>query len=187
MDERYYDRDDWMNDHNTRAAEIWEILKPNVDFSRKTVFDIGCGHGDLLWRYYNAGAKRVLGIDCNGKIAMEARERARDHTPRGAAITVLIADIEDWLNWDIYDIIVSLSVLPYIKDPISLLEKMYTHSRDATIIECQYTGDGPGYYGVHNDMDMQAVLESIWEEAVAIGKTKVEIRDKYRTIWKCTK
>lgn len=176
-----------MKDHNTRATEIWEILKSNVDFSRKTVFDIGCGHGDLLWRYYDAGAKRVFGVDCNGKIAVAARERVHQHCPRGAPINVLIADIEDWLNWDVWDIVVCMSVLPYIKNPMALLEKMYTHSREATIIECQYTGDGPGYPGVHNDMDMQAILESVWEDAVAIGKTHVEIRDKYRTIWLCTK
>lgn len=176
-----------MNDHNTRATEQWEIINAHVDFSRKTVFDIGCGHGDLLWRYYDAGAKRVLGVDCNGKIAVAARERVHQHCPRGAPINVLIADIEEWLNWDMWDITVCLSVLPYIKNPGALFEKMYTHTRRDTIIECQYKGDGPGYAGIYDDSDMKKLLENTWANVVAIGKTKVEIRERHRTIWLCTK
>ena len=37
-------------------------------YSGKTVFDIGCGRGDLLWRYYEAGALQVLGVDRNRKV-----------------------------------------------------------------------------------------------------------------------
>ena len=115
-----------------------------------------------------------------------AHARAHQHCPHGALIGVLTADIERWLNWSTWDIIVCLSVLPYIKLPIDLLNKISIHSREA-IIECQYVGDGPGFDDVHNDNDMKSVLGQIWANVTSIGETEVKIRDKWRTVWHCTK
>jgi SAM-dependent methyltransferase len=51
-----------INDHNpTSAKEIVPIL---IDmFSPKNVIDVGCGLGDWLLVFKDAGAERILGID----------------------------------------------------------------------------------------------------------------------------
>ena len=50
-------------DTNTRAESMWRIISQRVDFRQKSVVDLGCGHGEMLWRCYLAGAEEVRGIE----------------------------------------------------------------------------------------------------------------------------
>ena len=85
-----------------------------------------------------------------------------------------------------YDIGICFSVLPYLKKPASFLYKMKKLC-ELCLIECQYDGDGPGFSFIKSDATMAAYLYGVgFREIVPIGKTYVEGRNKYRTIWMCS-
>jgi len=130
--------------HNQRAAELWMIVSAAVDFECKTVVDLGCGYGDLLWRIKEAGAKRVLGVDRDPKAIAYAEALAANH---GQQIETEIIDLETWLTESHYfDVALAFSSLVYVRcdDGLrGLLRRVKALSGEA-LIEMQYFGDGPG-------------------------------------------
>ena len=56
-----------MKVHNTRSPEQWKILSGAVDWNGKTVIDLGCGYGDILFMAHEHGAYCV-GIDRNEQV-----------------------------------------------------------------------------------------------------------------------
>lgn len=178
--------------HNKRANEQWQIISSHIDFDNKTVLDLGCGYGDILALCQQSGAN-VLGIEQDKEICKYLKNNW---------ILVINCDLEKWiqkvsakldtsvLEWleepvIHFDIVICFSVLPYLNNPDAVLRWIADHS-DIALIECQYAGDGPGFSGIKNDNDMQKWLFEVgWQSAEAIGKTLVDYRNKYRTIWCC--
>ena len=57
---------------------------------------------------------------------------------------------------------------------------------DTSVIECQYSGDGPGPHELRDDQDMRYVLAAAgWNDAEVIGGSVVEDRGAVRTMWRC--
>ena len=113
-----------IHEHNTRAPAMWEFIEENVDFDGKSVLDAGCGYGDMLWRAYKAGARIVFGFDSDKHIVWSVGERLDSYGYKGKPIHVHNVDIsnwnERWPGW--HDIVICFSVLPYLEDPIHVLE-----------------------------------------------------------------
>jgi hypothetical protein len=82
------------------------------------------------------------------------------------------------------DTAICTSVLPYLKDPSGFLAKL-AHRYENAIIECQYDGDGPGFGHIKSDEDMASYLLDYFSVSKAIGKTRIEDRNRDRTIWLC--
>lgn len=174
-------------DKNTRAAEMWRIINAHVDFKDKKVLDAGCGQGDFLWRMYEAGASYVIGVDADPGTVAAVRERLKDHGYGDAPIRVEVFDLEEWTrtSWRFQDVVLSLSVLPYMKDMHQTLRNLYVCS-EVVIIELQYWGDGKGLPIVKDDDDMRELLKwAGWSRIESIGATLVQGRGKMRTIWRC--
>lgn len=72
----------------TEIAVIHEL----VDFSGKTLLEIGCGDGRMTWRYAEQTAS-VLALDTN----QEKIERAIRNTPEAlrSKVRFMVADITD--------------------------------------------------------------------------------------------
>lgn len=176
--------------YNTRADKIWEQIDKIVDFTDKTVLDVGCGRGDLMMRAWQSGARAVYGID-NSKIEIkEARLRSWNMVKEGAMLFFVEKNVESWNNkWPgFHDIVICTSVLPYLIDPDKLLENISRDS-DIAIIECQYAGDGPGFEYIEHDDDMKNWLHASggWFSVLKIGSTDVESRPGVsRSIWMCS-
>ena len=167
---------------NQRADEMWRIIEQSAEFEGKTVLDLGCGHGDMLWRAGAAGAKDVLGVDSDERICLDLRESSADVDN----FSVLQYDINRLDSFLHSDIIFCFSVLPYLIDPDNTLHWIRGHS-DMAFLEIQYAGDGPGFDHIHNDDDMRLWLEKIGCQKIeAIGRTHTRIRPAWRTIWKCS-
>jgi SAM-dependent methyltransferase len=164
--------------HNTRSPEQWEIISRHVDFKGKTVLDLGCGKGDILFRAFEAGAQ-VTGIDNNP----EQIRYIKDAMPE---VNVAVDDIAFMIMQSKVDIIICFSVLPYLKLPSNMLLWINFHS-DVALIECQYAGDGPGLSFLKGNNDMRAWLLEAgqFEKVQVIGHTFVEGRNKNRFIWMC--
>jgi SAM-dependent methyltransferase len=170
--------------HNTRAPAQWDIISQHIDFAGKTVLDLGCGGGDILFRCKLANAK-AIGVDKNTFLL---HKRAAEY---GIFIDRITGgDIGELCTepppFDI-DIVICFSVLPYLDNPTNILDWIRNHSEIA-LIESQYDGDGPGfpYTRIEDDVDFETFLRGCGFQSIkSIGKTLVEDRDKWRTIWMC--
>ncbi len=178
--------------YNKRFPEIWWIITKETDFKNKVIVDVGCGGGDLVKAVFKAQARRVYGfdLDVNNSIF-----KFNNRVP----LNVILCedDINGWGNeWpDLrngtnhkgdsrIDILTCFSVLPYLDDPAKIVRKLRSMAH-TVLIEMQYRGDGPGQL-IKNDEEMFIWLKKQGFNTVEnIGKTFVEDRDKYRTIWCC--
>ena len=68
------------------------VIQKLVDFSNKTVLEVGCGDGRMTWRYAEQTAS-VLALDTN----KERIEHATRNTPAAlqSKVRLLVADITD--------------------------------------------------------------------------------------------
>lgn len=173
--------------YNQRFPEIWQILTQHIDFTGKTLLDIGCGYGDLIKAAYQDGAT-VYGLDRDFPNELKAI-----HYPD--RFYLIRDDINWWTDNDYpfkrgknknsrIDILTCFSVLPYLKNMLETLS-YFKQIAPMVVIECQYYGDGPGLLFIQNDEDMRRVLDSYWPVVSKIGQTFVDGRNKYRSIWLC--
>lgn len=165
--------------HNTRAPEQWRIISQHVNFEDKTVLDLGCGCGDLMYRAWKAGASEIHGADNNSKIIVAF---PLDFHTYQIDIDKMVGDNISTYS---FDIIVCFSVLPYLDNPAATLRWIRDHSTQA-LIECQLAGDGPGFDWLKSPQDMRRWLDSIgWQSVERIGETVVKDRGTKRGIWLC--
>ena len=95
--------------------------------------------------------------------------------------------VENVSIWDMVDVTFCFSLLPYVDRPTDLLLNMRKFS-EVSFIECQYSGDGPGFEWIKNDIDMLRWLERVgWKSVSKLGRTRVSYRNVDRTIWMCEK
>lgn len=177
-----------FKDTNTRARQMWEVISQNVDFRKKYVIDLGCGHGEMLWRCVLAGAEYVVGCDKEQK--PNARELAMIYPEIKLIETDLNVAVNHgtpyWLRERAWDIALCFSVLPYLDDPHRALKWMAKNFPEV-LLEIQYEPE-PYNICTRNDEQTFSVLRRAGFEVVyQIGQSYVESRDVYRTIWKCQK
>lgn len=177
------------DDVNTRAEAMWDIVKRSVDFRGKSVIDLGCGHGEMLWRAYIAGAINVTGTDKNWE---NMPEHLSIFYPE--EFHIVKGDLNKITNgsypwYDVDDIAICFSVLPYLDNPFGFASWMAKTFQEC-LIEVQYYPE-PYNIGdnIRSDEDMQYWLEEAgFSNTIPLGKTEVRIRfPHYRTIWYCTR
>jgi len=91
----------------------FEQLTPNIDFTDKTVLDIGCNTGMLGYLALQAGARQVTGIDTD----ISTIEQARKIFPE----LIFRCEQAEEVHGN-YDIIIASGMLHYIKDLDTLFE-----------------------------------------------------------------
>ena len=178
-------------DQNTRAEAMWRIISQEVDFRKQRVIDLGCGTGDFLWRVYVAGAEIVIGVDNKEKVEPIFVDDRED--PDG-----MMPAVNGVFNWDInkmiyetpsnyimtFDIVFCFSVLPYL-DTIPATLQWMSSNFPLCLIEAQYDPE-PYNVGIASDIGMaQLLVNNGFSDVKPIGKTYVDIRDTWRTIWRC--
>lgn len=174
------------NEHNTRAAQQWEIISRAVDFRGKRVIDLGCGYGDLVYRAMTADAEYVRGVD---KDLSPIPERQLWDDERTLRASFELIDLDEFVagGWGFtppFDVAVCMSVLPYLRDLRAALGWMAARF-PTSIIECQYWGDGPGPAFIRSDDDMRELLRRSWAYVEMLGGTFVKDRGAIRSIWLC--
>lgn len=181
-------------EHNTQAGEQWVIVSRYVNFTDKRVIDLGCGHGDLVYRAADAGAAFVMGADKDLAHIPADERQVWDkpfEDPESWALRLVFEqmDIDELVkkHWGFrpaYDIGLCMSVLPYLRDFTGTLRWM-ARSFETTIIECQYRGDGPGPAFIPDDDEMRRRLLGSWGYVLMLGGTFVKERRVIRSIWLC--
>lgn len=175
------------DDINTRAIAMWSVISRFVDFRGKSVFDLGCGGGDFIWRSHVAGAYKVTGIDYYSMATKSVEVRVQ-HTKHGTKSVGTVETIREDLNlmkpeWKA-DIALCCSVLPYLDDPANFVLWM-SKQFDLSVVECQYAGDGPGFDFIRNTSDMKFWLGDTFDSVTLIGSSYLVAKDIYRDIWMC--
>ena len=192
-----------MQDINTRMGEIWNIVINEVDFSGKSVLDLGCGAGDFCRRAMIAGAGAIgYDRDCAVAIKRHGKESRRsdlfvDFVPRFSPTNeIMLAFYENDLDkmvreynpgydhsWG-YDIVSCFSVLPYLKNCEGFLRFVYAMGSQKFILETQYKGDRD--IDIENDEQMRKILYGVdWKTVRKIGSTTVKDGRYERSIWLC--
>ena len=168
--------------NNERAEHMWKIISHNYDFSQAvSAIDLGCCYGDMLVNLHEAGVRYIHGYEND----MDVYRIANNKVKGFPGVRLHLIDVEEngWF-WPKADIIFCFSVLPYLRRISEFLENV-KDAAQCTFIECQYAGDGPGLEHIKNDDDMFWFLNDYWGYTKPIGKTHIEGRDKWRTIWMC--
>ena len=179
-------------DQNKRAELMWRAISREVDFRRKKVIDLGCGTGDFLWRTWIAGARFTWGIERNYAVIKPFFEDTLDEEgkrPYSSQITIGIQDLNTMRGELIvdYDIAMCFSVLPYLDDPAKTVQWM-SDMFPLCIIEAQYEPEPYCMKRIGSDTGMtQFLLDNGFHKVRPIGKTYIDIRDTWRTIWLCQK
>lgn len=175
------------NEINTRMPEIWSAMS-EIDFQDKRIIDLGCGHGDLVWRIHKAGARTVWGVD-KELVMPEGPALSTKTIEEEFPVIFSQLDIDeqvekDWTFLPKFSIATCMSVLPYLNNIRRTLSWMAS-TFNTSIIECQYSGDGPGLIYLKDDHDMKTLLRTNWEKVEILGYSLVKERNKHRTIWLC--
>lgn len=165
---------------NSRAPKMWDIITSRVDFEGKSVIDLGCGTGDFLWRSKKAGARQVVGIDVDMDTCWTAKQNC---AKEGYAPVILTDDICLLENREEpFDVALCLSVIPYVANLPNLMVWMRDNAT-VSLVECPYSGDGPGPKNIKDDEDMAKILSIFWDNVEPIGTTDMGPRPGTRTIW----
>lgn len=110
------------------AARI--LIKNNIPkdkIQNKICLDVGCGIGNLLLAFSEAGAKKCVGIDTNLK------EFGDNHIDKlSDEFNILLHNIEfiesslQSLNYESsFDVVTCLDTIEHVQEPRSLIEQMY--------------------------------------------------------------
>ena len=113
-----------------------------MDWSGKTVLDVGCGTGMLVRGIAAKGATRVIGLDYADPAIKEARG-----IPHPDNIEFVTADIMSWTPPIRFDVIVTLGTMEHLDEPARFLRRMSEFLTDEgnIIIACPHFLNPRGY------------------------------------------
>lgn len=106
------------------TLDITKKVVDELDWSGKTVLEIGCGIGDTAAAIANAGASSVEACDYSDSAIKTANE---NHQIEGLSFSV--ASIEDTQGE--YDCIVMQEVIEHTDDPFATINKLSQHLKPA--------------------------------------------------------
>jgi len=119
-------------DHSKKIEAVYRI-----DVNQKKVLDIGCYYGLYSHEAVRRGAQRAVGVEINSDRYQAAKKLAElmdDH------VDIINGDIMDIDLDDQFDIVLFLSVLHHVLDPIVVMKRLSELSSEYVIVEfCSIT------------------------------------------------
>ncbi len=142
--------------------EFWRRIG-GVDFSGKSVLDIGCGHGALSVHVARQGASRVVGVDIDSARIEFARKNIELKYPEYSAVF----DFECCSLEDIggkFDIAISKDAFEHIEDLSAMMHNIAARLNDGGLL---ITGFSPLYFSPFGDHGRYLGLKIIpWLPAI---------------------
>lgn len=114
-------------DHSKKIAAIL----PD-DLSGMSVLDVGCYYGLYCHEAARRGARRILGVELNEERYMIARELARLWQD---GVEIRQGDIMEIDIPEKFDLILFLSVLHHVKDPVLVMRRLAELCTDTLVVE----------------------------------------------------
>ena len=107
-------------------------LKSCEPVKDRAFLDIGCGNGLYSIELAQRGAGKVIGLDISENMLTLAKENSKN-AGTSSIITFKKGDVLKMEIQDIFDISFAVGFFDYVKDPLPLLNKMKSISRDKVI------------------------------------------------------
>lgn len=128
-EDAFFSRFSGGQDQSENAAVVLSAL----DWTGRTVLDIGCGSGHTAAQIAGAGARQVTGIDYSEAAIRQARE-----THAADTLSFRVMDFGDWE--EAVDTVVSCGTLEHMDDPGKALRKMVELAGDGgtVLVTCPY-------------------------------------------------
>ena len=116
--------------------EEWQHLQIG-DLSGKSVLDIGAWDGWFSFRAEQAGANRVIALDCRDGEARRGFDLAREAL--GSSVEYVVADFmtNDLAGLGEFDVVLFLGVLYHLREPVIGLERLARLTRRLALIETE--------------------------------------------------
>ena len=101
----------------------------SIDFSNKTVLDVGCGYGQILSAIKSKYSAKVFGVEPSKKIAALGKKYFD--------IEIKPVVLEEYNSENKYDVVMCLHTLEHVNDPINFIEtlKQYLKPEGVMYIE----------------------------------------------------
>ena len=113
-------------------SDIYErfrlAMRYSGDIRRKTVLDLGCGTGRYAVEFAKGGAAKVVGVDFVKNVKEKARIMAGQEGV-GQICEFKAQDIFEYQPEEKFDIVISMGVFDYMKNPLAFLKRMLALSR----------------------------------------------------------
>ena len=111
------------NGHSKSVNRMFHILIENYFKSKDelSVLDLGCGNGWMV-REFSSHFPNIRGVGLDGSKNMI--DKARQINPSG---NYICKDINQWSPNDKYNLILSMEVMYYLKDPAKVLKNLYSN------------------------------------------------------------
>ncbi|MCK4830725.1 methyltransferase domain-containing protein [bacterium] len=112
------------------SPKIEAIFGSNVD--GKSVLDVGCYYGLYSHEAKKRGATQVVGVELNNERYAIAKEIAK---LMDDGVDIIQGDIMDVELGSKFDLVIFLSVLHHVKDPIAVIQRLANFCSDTVIVE----------------------------------------------------
>jgi len=130
------------------------------DFSGRSFVDVGSRYGDLCFEALRRGARKSLGIELDAERVQVARLRSK-------AINIpaefICEDVEELDTASLrFDVVSCRQVLHHLYNPLSVLQKLMSVTKERLIIEFALPGIGAFPYSVFNSAARATGMPVIW-------------------------
>lgn len=112
------------------SKKIEAIFKNSLE--KKSVLDVGCYYGLYAHEAKKRGASRVVGVELNKDRFAIAKEIAR---LMGDGVEIIQGDIMEVELGTKFDLVIFLSVLHHVRNPIVVMERLANLCSDTVIVE----------------------------------------------------
>jgi SAM-dependent methyltransferase len=113
--------DGWLR-HDMFERFDW-VMETAGGVGDSRICDIGCGSGRFVAELARRGARRVVGVD----VAPEMLRLASQHVAASgvaARCKFVLADVENWMTDERFDLVIAIGFWDYVEDPRSRLAKI---------------------------------------------------------------
>jgi len=104
------------------SAKTWERLSSIINFSGRTVLDMGCFHGFFSFKVEEAGARTVVGTDKDDRAIQIARLIS---WLKNSKVSFQQSNIENLVLEQVYDIVLVLNMLHYTTKIDTALQNIF--------------------------------------------------------------
>ncbi len=165
--------DQEIYDDNIPQIYLKHISK-YLDYSNKSIIDIGCGTGDFAISLAKTGAKKVIGIDIDSRqIDLAKKKAAIEHVDSNTSF--ICADFNTYHTNELFDIAFSLSAFEHIPSPLTTLRQIYNCLNPGGIL---LTIFGPLWYSPHG-AHMWGFTNIPWVHFLFPEKVVLKVRKEY--------
>ncbi|MDD3491797.1 MAG: methyltransferase domain-containing protein [Candidatus Pacebacteria bacterium] len=118
----------------SESEKTWERIQNLVDFSDKSILDIGCCYGYFSFKIEERGAKDIVGLEKNKEIIDVAK---KIHALKKSKIFFKQGEVENICLEKYFDIILVLNMLHHVKNISKALDNIFSMG-DCIIFEIPF-------------------------------------------------